>query len=93
MAKDEPISSYEEIEALIGRDSAVRLCNKFGGKVLYLPTVSGYEHHQLKQVVVKAITEQKLSIPDIALWQNLSAATVIDLVESGISIPLSRSTS
>jgi hypothetical protein len=75
------LSFYEELCSVIGRDAAIQLCAKYGGQILYLPQVNGYQGPLTELQKVRHLFLGGDSPELIARRLNLRLETVVDLLE------------
>ena len=79
---------YDELTSALGRDAAIRLFAKFGGRVLYLPKLKGKHEVCLITDNVISMHNRGGSIGNIAANASLEVSTVVDILETQLTYDL-----
>lgn len=79
---------HEELVSVLGRDAAIRLLTKFGGRTVYLSKLRGnHEGRDIANAVVKE-HYRGVKMGDIAVNHCLEVSTVIDILECSLTFDL-----
>ena len=76
---------YEELVAIVGRDSALQLLAKYHGRVLYLPKLTGYQGAKSDTRKILDLHSEGNSLTLIAREMALTVTTVIDVLEESLT--------
>ena len=80
---------YEELVAIIGRDVALQLVAKYQGRVIYFPALKGTGGASKEVRKILQLYDSGASLLAIASQMGVSIATVVDIVEEGLTINVS----
>lgn len=80
------MTTFDEIVSVVGEDVATKLVAKFGGRVTYLPRLSGREGPRSKVKEVVRLFRDHASLTQISDSVHLSVPTIIDILEMEMTI-------
>lgn len=76
---------FEELSAVLGKDVTLRILAKYGGTVIYVPQLDGYEGDKKTVDFILERHEEGFSLQSIADMTRLEVRTVIDILERQLS--------